>query len=606
MRQHGMRRVLIALSLLTSALSVTPSFAHDNPACGGLLVLGRGHSAAFRDTFLIGTSTNEYTHSCTQAPSIPLRLVGSPSGRADLTESSDFPGLFVRILRSDGGSIDNVQEWWAGQISTPQLNFRSQPDFLSFQKLECSDPQVPGDANGGILPYFDLYRTSDSALFFPTVGSGEVNLYVKFNNESYGLVGSISASTTDLDTDGDTDEADEAIMRSALRLGNTQLDLNWSGVMDSTDLLILMKEARRRDSSGARYRRKICVGPGYYDYEYPTGAEIEVAPPSAPDNFTASSSCGYWKLRWRNGGDDDTLGRAWALEIRTSTDSITATNFNSSTVIQAPAPGDSAQFQELLTSYPVTATPRYFAIRSIDDSGEPSTEPRLLKAVPDETTLPATTSNLTAVRQAGQGPGGQARLQWTSAGDDGSSGTPACYDLRYSDGPISSANFAGAVQIESPSTVTGGTQVTHYFQMDECQQYYFALRTIDDQGNRSAVSNSPTSTGFCWSELITGEQDGTTIAPKAIALAARNLGASSIEFLVDVPSIRAGKSARIVIHDVLGREVASVRTGALQAGRQPVAWNAKTSLGSPAPAGVYAAKLFLDGETRSAKFSVLR
>ena len=82
-------------------------------------------------------------------------------------------------------------------------------------------------------------------------------------------------------------------------------------------------------------------------------------------------------------------------------------------------------------------------------------------------------------------------LGWTSAGDDGFTGTAVACDLRWSAAAITSANFASATAVTpAPSPAAGGTAVTHTVSpLTPGGTYYFALRTMDESGNWSGVSN---------------------------------------------------------------------------------------------------------------------
>jgi hypothetical protein len=82
-------------------------------------------------------------------------------------------------------------------------------------------------------------------------------------------------------------------------------------------------------------------------------------------------------------------------------------------------------------------------------------------------------------------------LGWTSAGDDGFSGTATICDLRWSTAPITSANFAAATPASpAPTPATGGTAVTYTVSpLSPGTTCYFAVRAMDNAGNWSEVSN---------------------------------------------------------------------------------------------------------------------
>ena len=82
-------------------------------------------------------------------------------------------------------------------------------------------------------------------------------------------------------------------------------------------------------------------------------------------------------------------------------------------------------------------------------------------------------------------------LSWTVAGDDSMSGTAAAYDIRYATVTITEANWDSVTQvIGEPKPKPGGdtdTMIITGLSMDTT--YYFALKTKDEAGNWSAISN---------------------------------------------------------------------------------------------------------------------
>ncbi len=83
-------------------------------------------------------------------------------------------------------------------------------------------------------------------------------------------------------------------------------------------------------------------------------------------------------------------------------------------------------------------------------------------------------------------------LTWTATGDDGTTGTAAAYDIRYSTGAIvDEASFAAAQPVAGvPVPVpAGGVQTVQVPSLTPDTQYYFAIEVTDDAGNVSALSN---------------------------------------------------------------------------------------------------------------------
>jgi hypothetical protein len=82
-------------------------------------------------------------------------------------------------------------------------------------------------------------------------------------------------------------------------------------------------------------------------------------------------------------------------------------------------------------------------------------------------------------------------LTWTAPGDNGTDGTAAAYDIRYSDALITEANFDSATQAgNAPAPTAGGT--TQTFSITGLAQgttYFVALKAADDASNWSGLSN---------------------------------------------------------------------------------------------------------------------
>ncbi|MEQ1834506.1 MAG: hypothetical protein ABL977_15780 [Candidatus Eisenbacteria bacterium] len=582
--------------VVVAALLFVPQ-ARANPACGRTLHVGTS-------TFQIGPEPNPGSPNCGSS-TFQYPLLGSPSGLARIPGAGAGPvPLFVEGF--------NFMEIWLAEAGTPfgvhTVVFDT--TFASLiQSTECEDASEPGL----FQPYIE--ETNNASVMPVFGGSGVLTVYTLWGHEAtdYGPIGSITARSTDVDADGDTDEADELLMRNGIGGSNLNLDLDWSGAVADADLQILLQEARRRDANGNPFGRKHCVMgtagtagshlPGGYD----PAVNYSFIPPSSPTSFSASAVCGQWKLSWVNGGEDGTTGTAYRVEVRyfPSGEIDTEDAWRSAQPLVSTTPTAVGTSQSFMTSLAPSISPKYFALRMYDDNENASVIAHGHFAV-TETTVPATTTGMTAVRLNGGGAGGQARIRWTSAGDDANTGTPTSYDLRWSDAPITSANFAGATQIlPSPAPVAAGTLVTAFFPMDACTQYYFALKTIDDQGTCSGVSNSPTVFSSCTSGL-TAELEGSPELPARLDLSVRSSDAEGVAFELSIPATLNGSNAKLEIMDVLGRKVATIVSGMQPAGRRTVAWGLNSNSGGRVPIGVYAARLRVGDTSRTAKFTVLR
>jgi hypothetical protein len=109
---------------------------------------------------------------------------------------------------------------------------------------------------------------------------------------------------------------------------------------------------------------------------------------------------------------------------------------------------------------------------------------------PVDTIPPAAVSNLLAKNPSVN----SMNLVWTAPGDDGMEGTAASYDIRYHNEQITDFNWNDAIQFdkEPPPKSSGYPEAVVINDLDEISTYFFAVKTTDDAGNTSGLSN-PTS-----------------------------------------------------------------------------------------------------------------
>jgi hypothetical protein len=100
---------------------------------------------------------------------------------------------------------------------------------------------------------------------------------------------------------------------------------------------------------------------------------------------------------------------------------------------------------------------------------------------------PAIVADLTV----GQTFAGAVRLTWTAPGDDGNDGAAAYYDVRYSSEPITTTNWIKAIPCSGlPIPQLAGSSESYLVQgLSSETLYYFALKSGDDVGNVSDLSN---------------------------------------------------------------------------------------------------------------------
>jgi len=219
----------------------------------------------------------------------------------------------------------------------------------------------------------------------------------------------------------------------------------------------------------------------------------DTTPPAAVSTLAVSTSTATTAtLTWTATGDDGSSGKATTYDLRYSTSLINASNFASATQVSGePAPKTSGSPETFTVTGLTQGTTYYFALKVADEvpnwssiSNVPST------TLPtQDTTAPAAVTTLAI----GSSTTTSVTLTWIATGDDGSTGKATTYDLRYSQSPITSANFSGATQVTNePAPKTGGQSESFAVTgLTAGTTYYFALKVADEVPNWSGISNVP-------------------------------------------------------------------------------------------------------------------
>jgi len=237
---------------------------------------------------------------------------------------------------------------------------------------------------------------------------------------------------------------------------------------------------------------------------------LDETPPSAVgDLATGSVTDSSIALAWTAPGDDGSSGTATTYDIRYATSTITEETWSATTTATGePTPsaaGTSESFS--ITGLDATTT-YYFALKTADEAGNWSDLSNVASdtttAAPDET-APAAVSDLAA----GTATSTSVPLTWTAPGDDGSTGQATTYDVRYATSTITTGTWDAAAQASGePAPATAGSSESFSVTgLDEDTTYYFAIKTADEVGNWSSISNVTSAT-----TLLTD-----VIAPSAIS-----------------------------------------------------------------------------------------
>ncbi len=127
-------------------------------------------------------------------------------------------------------------------------------------------------------------------------------------------------------------------------------------------------------------------------------------------------------------------------------------------------------------------------------------------------------------------------LSWTAPGSDGSTGTPAAYDIRYSTSQIDTSIWNSASQVSNePAPLPGRlTQTFRVTGLNASTVYYFAMKAADSASRWSELSNvaigDVTRPVVSFSPITIDEISGLLTVP---AIASDNHIVQRVEFYVD-------------------------------------------------------------------------
>lgn len=189
-------------------------------------------------------------------------------------------------------------------------------------------------------------------------------------------------------------------------------------------------------------------------------------------------------------------------------------------------------------------------------------------------------------------------LYWTAPGDDGQLGRAQMYDLRYSTTMINEANFQSATVVHDlpfPGPA-GSPQSAAVGGLDGNTVYYFALRTRDDAGNWSRISNVVV---FPLHSVGVGDPSFPTTCTPPWPNPARSSTRCGL-------TLGRGAMVEVDVFGVDGRHVRSLAKGWRPAGRTDLDWDLRDGSGEPVASGVYLMRARLGGTTWSRRVTVIR
>ena len=245
--------------------------------------------------------------------------------------------------------------------------------------------------------------------------------------------------------------------------------------------------------------------------------KVDTVPP-APiiDLFVESAEQDSVTITWTATGDDKSTGQAAVQLIRIAPNLTQIKQWDQAqdvTNTLSPSPAgtkESFSIRDLQSN-----STYYIAVKSVDAFGNESEISNIVRAKTKDAVAPSSIVDLQSISTEAD----SVVLEWTAPGDNGMEGQATSYDIRYSQEPISPANWNAALPVPlvpapEPSGVGQSVRVTG---LSSNTRYYFAIMATDSSGNTSELSNQL--------EVMTAD----TVAPGVITtLKAENVDSSSV------------------------------------------------------------------------------
>jgi hypothetical protein len=191
-----------------------------------------------------------------------------------------------------------------------------------------------------------------------------------------------------------------------------------------------------------------------------------------------------------------------------------------------------------------------------------------------------------------------ATLIWTAPGDDGMVGSAARYDIRYSTAAITLANFNSCPRVSNPPTPfpAGRLQTVKVDGLEPGRVYFFALRTADELGNWSALSNLA---------ILATSVDNRPEVPTEFGFSPPWPNPANSPVLLSF-ALPTDAHARIEAYDLGGRRVKTVLDLALPAGSHKVLWDLEGGEGQRLAPGLYFLRATLGPNTYTRRVTITR
>ncbi len=194
-------------------------------------------------------------------------------------------------------------------------------------------------------------------------------------------------------------------------------------------------------------------------------------------------------------------------------------------------------------------------------------------------------------------------VSWLSPGDDSLSGTAAGYDIRYSLSPLNASNWGTAVQVagEPIPKPAGNAESFTVTGLNPGVTYHIAVKTVDEAGNWSAISNIVTAT----TSLVLDADDDNGVTPREFRLQQNFPNPFNPTTAIDFSIPKAG-FVELTILNILGERVSTLVSSYLTAGEHQVSWNGCDASGRDVASGVYLYRLQAESQSSVRKMVLMR
>ena len=218
----------------------------------------------------------------------------------------------------------------------------------------------------------------------------------------------------------------------------------------------------------------------------PEGSELFYVLLAEMQAFYAAEIEAGIQLTWMTPGDDDATGTATQYEVFYSNTSFSTSTLNTaSTLSGAPVPLSAGSLQTLVVESLPGESTYYFAMRAIDEAGNIG-DLSSIAQVTTQAIAPGATGDLSAESTSST----SVALTFSSSYDDGPNGSAVTsYELRYSQGVLTSNNFGAASLLTATPALSGTTYTVSVENLSPGTVYRFAMKSFDESGHASYMSN---------------------------------------------------------------------------------------------------------------------